>query len=112
MFIGAVVILSALLLLAVFRSVVIPLKAAAMNLLSIGAALGVVDLIFQNGVGAGALGIGTGPIESFVPVMVFAIVFGLSMDYEIFLVSRIHEEWERSGDAAGAVGRAWRRPAR
>ena len=104
-FIGAVVILSALLLLAVFRSVFIPLKAAVMNLLSIGAALGVVTAIFQNGVGAGALGIGTGPIESFVPVMVFAIVFGLSMDYEIFLISRVHEEWERTGDASRAVGR-------
>jgi putative drug exporter of the RND superfamily len=104
-FIGAVVILSALLLLAVFRSVFIPLKAAVMNLLSIGAALGVVTAIFQNGVAAGALGIGTGPIESFVPVMVFAIVFGLSMDYEIFLISRVHEEWERTGDASRAVGR-------
>jgi RND superfamily putative drug exporter len=104
-FIGAVVILSALLLLAVFRSVIIPLKAAVMNLLSIGAALGVVTAIFQDGHGASLLGIGTGPIESFVPVMVFAIVFGLSMDYEIFLMSRIHEEWERTHDPHEAVGR-------
>ncbi|MEA2303422.1 MAG: hypothetical protein QOH43_702 [Solirubrobacteraceae bacterium] len=104
-FIGAVVLLSALLLLAVFRSVIIPVKAAVMNLLSIGAALGVVTLIFQEGVGAGLLGIGTGPIESFVPVMVFAIVFGLSMDYEIFLMSRIHEEWEHTGDPHQSVGR-------
>lgn len=105
LFVGVVVLLSALLLLVVFRSVVIPVKAAAMNLLSIGAALGVVTLIFQEGVGAGLLGIETGPIESFLPVMFFAIVFGLSMDYEVFLISRVHEEWERSGDATGAVAR-------
>ena len=85
LFVGVVVLLSALLLLVVFRSVVIPIKAAIMNLLSIGAALGFVTLIFQDGHGAGLLGIGTGPIESFVPVLMFAIVFGLSMDYEVFL---------------------------
>jgi RND superfamily putative drug exporter len=105
LFVGVVVLLSALLLLIVFRSVVIPIKAAAMNLLSIGAALGVVTLIFQEGVGAGLLGIETGPIESFLPVMFFAIVFGLSMDYEVFLISRVHEEWEKSGDATDAVAR-------
>ncbi len=103
LFVGVVVLLSALLLLAVFRSVLIPVKAAVMNLLSIGAALGVVTLIFQNGVGAGLLGIETGPIESFLPVLLFSIVFGLSMDYEVFLVSRIHEEWEKSRDASGSV---------
>src|SRR4029078_7584943 len=85
------------------RSAVIPVKAALMNLLSIGAALGVVTLIFQEGHGASALGIGTGPIESFVPVLMFAIVFGLSMDYEVFLISRVHESWERTHDAS--VGR-------
>ena len=79
-----------------------------MNLLSIGAALGFVTLIFQEGHGAGLLGIGTGPIESFVPVLMFAIVFGLSMDYEVFLISRVHEEWERSARRLGG-GRA--RPA-
>ena len=105
LFIGVVVLLSALLLLAVFRSVLIPIKAAAMNLLSIGASLGVVTAIFQNGVLAGPLGIQEGPIEAFIPVLVFAIVFGLSMDYEIFLVSRVHEEWERSHDASAAVAR-------
>ena len=105
LFVGVVVLLSALLLLVVFRSVVIPVKAAAMNLLSIGAALGFVTLIFQEGHGAGLLGIGTGPIESFVPVLMFAIVFGLSMDYEVFLISRVHEEWERSGDASESVAR-------
>ena len=103
LFVGVVVLLSALLLLAVFRSVIIPIKAALMNLLSIGAALGFVTLVFQDGKGAGLLGIGTGPIESFVPVLMFAIVFGLSMDYEVFLISRVHEEWERSHDASGAV---------
>jgi RND superfamily putative drug exporter len=103
LFVGMVVVLSALLLLVVFRSVVIPIKAALMNLLSIGAALGFVTLIFQEGHGAGLLGIGTGPIESFVPVLMFAIVFGLSMDYEVFLISRVHEEWERSHDASRAV---------
>jgi len=105
LFVGVVVLFSALLLLAVFRSLIIPIKAALLNLLSIGAALGFVTLIFQDGHGAGLLGIGTGPIESFVPVLMFAIVFGLSMDYEVFLLSRVHEEWERSGDASQAVAR-------
>jgi RND superfamily putative drug exporter len=88
---------------AVFRSIFVPLKAAVMNLLSIGAALGFVTLVFQDGFLAGALSVGTGPVESFVPVMLFAIVFGLSMDYEVFLMSRTHEEWERTGDASLAV---------
>jgi RND superfamily putative drug exporter len=105
LFVGVVVLFSALLLLALFRSVIIPIKAAVMNLLSIGAALGFVTLIFQDGHGAGLLGIGTGPIESFVPVLMFAIVFGLSMDYEVFLISRVHEEWERTGDASRSVAR-------
>jgi RND superfamily putative drug exporter len=103
LFVGMVVLLSALLLMAVFRSVFIPIKAACMNLLSIGAALGFVTLVFQDGHFASALGVGSGPVESFVPVMLFAIVFGLSMDYEVFLMSRIHEEWLRTGDAALAV---------
>jgi RND superfamily putative drug exporter len=103
LFVGVVVVFSALLLLVVFRSVVIPIKAALLNLLSIGAALGFVTLIFQDGHGASALGIGTGPIESFVPVLMFAIVFGLSMDYEVFLISRVHESWEKTHDASGAV---------
>jgi RND superfamily putative drug exporter len=103
LFVGMVVLLSALLLMAVFRSVFIPLKAACMNLFSIGAALGCLTLVFQDGKLAGLLGVGTGPIESFVPVMTFAIVFGLSMDYEMFLVSRMREEWLRTGDASLAV---------
>jgi RND superfamily putative drug exporter len=88
---------------AVFRSIFVPIKAAVMNLLSIGAALGFVTLVFQEGVGADLLNVGTGPVESFVPVMMFAIVFGLSMDYEMFLMSRVHEEWLRTGDASRAV---------
>jgi RND superfamily putative drug exporter len=98
-FVLVVVGLSALLLTAVFRSVLIPLKAAVLNLLSIGASLGVITLVFQQG----WFGAQAGPIEAFVPVMIFAIVFGLSMDYEVFLVSRIHEEWRRTQDARAAV---------
>ncbi len=104
LFIGVVVLLSALLLMVVFRSLVIPLQAAVMNLLSIGASLGVIVMIFQWGWLPGLLGVSPGPIESFIPVMLFAIVFGLSMDYEVFLVSRIHEQWTRSGDSRRAVG--------
>ncbi len=103
LFIGAVVGLAALLLLVVFRSFVIPLQAAVMNLLSIGASLGVAVAIFQYGWLGGLLGIQPGPIDAFIPVMLFSIVFGLSMDYEVFLISRIHEEWTRRGDARGAV---------
>ncbi|PZF81658.1 MMPL family transporter [Jiangella anatolica] len=99
LFVAVVVGLSALLLMAVFRSVWVPLKAALLNLLSIGASLGVVTLVF----GEGLFGVSAGPVEAFVPVMIFAIVFGLSMDYEVFLVSRMHEEWRRSGNAVRAV---------
>jgi RND superfamily putative drug exporter len=103
LFIGVVVALSALLLLVVFRSLVIPLQAALMNLLSIAASLGVVQAIFERGWFSDLLGIQPGPIDAFLPVFVFAIVFGLSMDYEVVLVSRIHEEWQRRGDASAAV---------
>jgi RND superfamily putative drug exporter len=103
LFIGVVIALAALLLLVVFRSFVIPVQAALMNLLSIGAALGVTVAIFQHGWLGGLFGVEPGPIESWLPVMLFAIVFGLSMDYEVFLVSRIHEEWTRRRDASGAV---------
>jgi RND superfamily putative drug exporter len=105
LFIGIVVLLAGLLLLVVFRSAVIPVQAALMNLLSIGASLGVVVAIFQNGWLGGLLGITPGPIDAFVPVFLFAIVFGLSMDYEVFLVSRIHEEWTRRRNASEAVVR-------
>jgi putative drug exporter of the RND superfamily len=103
LFIGVVVLLSALLLMIVFRSLVIPVQAAVMNLLSIGAALGVIVVIFQWGWMPGLMGVSPGPIESFIPVMLFAIVFGLSMDYEVFLISRIHEQWTRTRDHHRAV---------
>jgi len=106
LFIGVVVLLSALLLMAVFRSVLVPIKAVAMNLLSIGAAFGLIVAVFQWGWGASLIGVdGTGPIISFFPIFLFAIIFGLSMDYEVFLMSRIHEEWEHSRDATQAVTR-------
>ncbi|GAA3455325.1 MMPL family transporter [Dactylosporangium matsuzakiense] len=98
-FVGVVVAVSSLLLLVVFRSVLIPLKAAVLNLLSVGAALGVVTLVFQHGL----LGEQPGPVEAYVPVMIFAIVFGLSMDYEVFLLARMHESWRRRPDPAAAV---------
>src|SRR5215216_1625929 len=103
LFIGVVVGLSLLLLAVVFRSVLIPIKAGLFNLLSILGAFGVVTLIFQDGHLAGLFGDATGPIESFLPIMVFAVVFGLSMDYEVFLVSRMHEEWVRTRDAKYAA---------
>jgi len=103
-FIGGVLGLSFLLLLAVFRSLLVPVKAVVMNLLSIGAAYGVVVAVFNWGWFSDLLGTqGTGPIEPFVPMMLFAIVFGLSMDYEVFLLSRIREEYDRTGDNALAV---------
>ena len=98
LFIGLVVILSFLLLMTVFRSFVIPLTAAVMNLLSIGAALGLLVLVFQWGDAGSLIGLqGTSPVEAFLPVMLFAILFGLSMDYQVFLVSRMHEEYIKSG---------------
>jgi putative drug exporter of the RND superfamily len=103
LFIAIVVALAALLLLVVFRSLVIPVQGAVMNLLSIGAALGVTVAIFQNGWLGGLFGITPGPIEPWLPAILFAIVFGLSMDYEVFLVSRIHEEWTRRRDPSDAV---------
>ena len=103
LFIGIVVVLSALLLFVIFRSLVIPVQAALMNLLSIGGALGVTVVVFQNGFLAGALGVTPGPIEPWIPVLMFAVVFGLSMDYEVFLISRVREEWVRRRDASRAV---------
>jgi RND superfamily putative drug exporter len=98
------VVVSFLLLMAVFRSLVIPLKAAAMNLLSVGAAFGVIVAIFQWGWLGSVIGINrTGPIDPWIPLMLFTILFGLSMDYEVFLLSRIREEWRRTGENATAV---------
>jgi RND superfamily putative drug exporter len=103
LFIAIVVVLSALLLFVIFRSIVIPIQAAVMNLLSIGGALGATVLVFQHGFLASFFGIQPGPVEPWIPVIMFAVVFGLSMDYEVFLVSRIREEWVHKGDASAAV---------
>jgi putative drug exporter of the RND superfamily len=103
-FIGAVLLFSFVLLMAVFRSLLVPLKAVILNLLSIGAAYGVVVAVFQWGWGASLIGLGrNGPIEAWAPMMLFAIVFGLSMDYEVFLLSRMREEYDRTHDNATAV---------
>jgi RND superfamily putative drug exporter len=103
LFFAIVIGLSALLLLLVFRSLVIPLQAAILNLLTVGAALGVTVAVFQWGWLGGLFGVQKGPIEAWVPVIMFAVVFGLSMDYEVFLVSRIREQWLRLGDPSAAV---------
>ncbi len=102
-FFGAVLAASFILLMVVFRSLLVPLKAVIMNMLSIAAAYGAVVAVFQWGWGGSLLGIEAAPIEPFVPMMLFAIVFGLSMDYEVFLLSRIKEEYDRTGDAANSV---------
>jgi putative drug exporter of the RND superfamily len=105
--IGVVVALAFLIILAVFRGLLVALKAAVLNVLSIAASYGVVVAVFQWGWGGPALGVsGKVPIESYVPMMMFAIIFGLSMDYEIFLLSRIHEAWQRTGDAKASVAHA------
>ncbi|GJF28914.1 membrane protein [Kitasatospora sp. NE20-6] len=105
--IAVVVGLAFLIILIVFRGLLVAVKAAVLNLLSIAASYGVVVAVFQWGWGGPALGVGgTVPIESYVPMMMFAIVFGLSMDYEVFLLSRVHEMWLRTGDAKGSVAHA------
>jgi RND superfamily putative drug exporter len=104
--IAFVVAVSVLLLAMVFRSVVIPVKAAAMNLLSIAAAYGVTTAVFQWGWATDLLGLDHSlAVSSWVPILMFAILFGLSMDYEVFLLSRIREDWEQTGDAHGSVVR-------
>jgi len=102
-FYGAVLLLSFLFLLVVFRSILVPASAVVMNLLAIGAAYGIVVAVFQWGWGGDLLGIRAGPIEPFIPMMLFAIVFGLSMDYEVFLLTRIREEYDRTGNNSEAV---------
>jgi RND superfamily putative drug exporter len=102
-FFGAVLTLSFLLLMLVFRSLLVPLKAVIMNLLSIGAAYGVIVALFQWGWFSDLTGVQPGPIETWVPMMLFAVVFGLSMDYEVFLLSRIREEWRLTGDSRTSV---------
>ncbi len=109
----AILLLSFVLLMLVFRSLLVPLKAVIMNLLSIGASYGVIVAIFQNGWLKNLVGIGKeGPIEAWVPMMLFAIVFGLSMDYEVFLLSRIKEEYDRDHDNATAVSHGLAKTAR
>jgi RND superfamily putative drug exporter len=99
LFIAAVLGLSFLLLMMVFRSVLVPLKAALLNLLSIGAAYGVLVMVFQWGWGAGLIGLeSTAPIDPFIPMFMFAVLFGLSMDYEVFLLSRVREAYLATGD--------------
>ncbi len=102
-FIGVVLVLSFVLLMMVFRSVLVPIKAVLMNIISIAAAYGVVVAIFQWGWLGSVIGVEPAPIEPFVPIMMFAILFGLSMDYEVFLLSRIREEWARTRDAHNSV---------
>ncbi|WP_406439673.1 MMPL family transporter [Streptomyces sp. NBC_01613] len=105
--IAVVVALAFLIILAVFRGLLVAVKAAVLNVLSIAASYGVVVAVFQWGWGGPALGVsGKVPIESYVPMMMFAIIFGLSMDYEIFLLSRVHEAWLRTGDAKASVAHA------
>ncbi|MFE0964950.1 MMPL family transporter [Streptomyces fungicidicus] len=104
LFVGVVIGLGCLLLLLAFRSIAIPLKAAAMNVAAVAAAFGVVVAIFQWGWGSELLGLGSaGPIEPFLPVIMVSVLFGLSMDYQVFLVSRMYEEWLETGDNRRAV---------
>lgn len=109
LFIGVIVALSFLVLAVVFRSLMIPLTAAVMILLSAGAAFGVLVAVFQWGWLGPVLGVSQpGPVESFLPVILFAVLFGLSIGYQVFPLTRIHEEWRRTGDNP-APGRRYRR---
>ncbi|MFD6414845.1 MMPL family transporter [Streptomyces sp. NPDC060194] len=113
LFVAAVLAMSFLLLVPVFRSVLVPLKAVLLNLLSIGAAYGVLVAVFQWGWGGALIGLeATVPIVSFIPMFLFAILFGLSMDYEVFLLSRVREEYLRTGDNGTAIVEGVSRTAR
>jgi RND superfamily putative drug exporter len=103
LFVGVIVLLGCLLLMVAFRSVLIPIVAAIMNLFAVGASFGLVVAVFQWGWGSSLLGAGTGPVESFLPIIMIAILFGLSMDYQVFLVSRMHEEWLNTGNNEEAI---------
>jgi RND superfamily putative drug exporter len=106
LFIGVIVLLGFLLLMLAFRSLLVPATAAVMNLLAAGASFGVVTAVFQWGWGTDLLGLGkAGPVEAFLPVIMLSILFGLSMDYQVFLVSRMHEEWVHTGDNRLSVTR-------
>jgi RND superfamily putative drug exporter len=105
-FTAAVIGVSILMLMVVFRSILVPLKAALMITLSVGVGFGVVTAMFQWGWGQSLIGLdSTGPVESFLPMMLFAVLFGLSMDYEVFLITRVHEEFLATGDGKEAVER-------
>ncbi len=109
--IAAVIAMSMVLLIVLVRSVVIALQAAVMNLLSIGAAYGVLVAIVQWGWLGPALGFPAAmPVTTWVPMIMFPVLFGLSMDYQVFLISRVREEYERTGDTRAAVARGWRAP--
>jgi RND superfamily putative drug exporter len=103
LFLAVIVFLGCLLLMIAFRSVLIPLTAAAMNLLAVGASFGLVVAVFQWGWGSSLINAGTGPVEDFLPIIMIAILFGLSMDYQVFLVSRMHEAWVNTGDNEEAI---------
>jgi putative drug exporter of the RND superfamily len=104
--IGFVVLISVVLLTMMFRSIAVPLKAAVMNLLSVGAAYGVLTAVFQWGWGLQLLGIDhSRPVSSWLPILMFTILFGLSMDYEVFLLSRVKEDYDRTRDPHGSVAR-------
>lgn len=105
LFVGVIVLLGCLLLMVAFRSVLIPLTAAVMNLLAAAASFGLVVAVFQWGWGSSLIGAGSGPVESFLPIIMIAILFGLSMDYQVFLVSRMHEEWLNTGSNEEAIVR-------
>ncbi|MFD0433418.1 MMPL family transporter [Streptomyces chartreusis] len=112
-FVAAVLAMSFLLLMLVFRSILVPLKAVLLNLLSIGAAYGIMVAVFQWGWGGALIGLeATVPIVSFIPMFLFAILFGLSMDYEVFLLSRVREEYLRTGDNGTAIVEGVSRTAR
>jgi RND superfamily putative drug exporter len=105
LFLVVIVILGCLLLMVAFRSILIPLVAAVMNLFAVGASFGLVVAVFQWGWGSSLIGSGSGPIESYLPIIMIAILFGLSMDYQVFLVSRMHEEWLSTHDNEEAITR-------
>jgi RND superfamily putative drug exporter len=106
LFIAGVILMSCVLLLFVFRSILVPIKAAVMTLLSIGAAYGVIVMVFQWGWGMSLIGLeSTVPVIPFIPMFMFAVLFGLSMDYEVFLLSRIREEYLRTGDTGASIVR-------
>ncbi len=102
-FFGAVLAVSFVLLMVVFRSLLVPLKAVTMNALAMAATYGILVAVFQWGWGGELSGVSGGPIEPFMPMILFAIVFGLSMDYEVFLLSRVREEYDRTGDPVESV---------